>query len=75
MSSTEREHRKVVLSEGFPIHTDCIPVRSIEVVTFLNNEGAEEIGVRWQGSNNLVAELGMLEYAKLIIAEDRLDED
>jgi hypothetical protein len=70
MSDTED---KVVLSPGFPIDPDCIPVRSIEVVTFLNPDGKEEIGVRWQGSNNLVAELGMLEYAKLIITDERLD--
>jgi hypothetical protein len=67
----DKATEKIVLSEGFPIPDNSIPVRSIEVVVYLDENGDENAGVRWQGSNNLLVELGMLEYAKLIIAEER----
>lgn len=41
-------------------------VRAIEVVQVIDSTGKEAIACRWQssGSGNVVAELGMLEYAK-----------
>lgn len=66
------EQSQIVLSKGFPIPPACIPIRSIEVVMYLDERGAENVGVRWQGTNNIVAELGMLEYSKQIITEDRM---
>lgn len=42
----------------------AIPVRAIEVVQYLHPEGGMAHYVRWQGTGDIVAELGMLEYAK-----------
>lgn len=54
-----------------------IPLRALEVVQFLAPDGQEVVSARWQGSGNVVAELGMVEYAKaeLILARFHLAED
>lgn len=44
-----------------------IPVRVIEVVQFMNTAGQMENGVRWAGSRDVPAFLGMLEYGKFQI--------
>lgn len=62
---TENIEHTVQLEDG------CIPIRSIEIVQFLNPEGEEGIAVRWQGSSNIVVELGMLDYARIILTLER----
>jgi hypothetical protein len=54
-----------------------IPLRALEVVQFLAPDGQEVVSARWQGTGNVVAELGMVEYAKaeLILARFHLAED
>lgn len=54
-----------------------IVLRSIEVVQFLAPDGQEVVSARWQGPGNVVAELGMMEYAKqeLIMARFHIEED
>lgn len=42
----------------------CLALRSIEVMQFLDENGKVACYVRWQGTGDIVAELGMLEYAK-----------
>lgn len=63
--ATDKVETLAELPEG------CIPVRVMEVCQYLNPEGKEGIAVRWQGTPNIVTELGMLEYAKLVIIEER----
>lgn len=65
--ATEGDQLQIISS----IPDGCIPLRSIEIVQFLNPEGEETALVHWQGPANIVAELGMIEYAKFIIASER----
>lgn len=44
-----------------------IVIRAIEVVQYMTPEGNLANYVRWQGTGDIVAELGMLEYAKMQI--------
>jgi hypothetical protein len=67
-SSSEEVER---IEYSLPLAPECIPVRAVEIVVYLNEEGVEEIGCRWQGSKNPVLELGMVEYAKMMILAER----
>lgn len=68
LSSSEPLH---VIELTTPLSDGCIPLRSIEIIQFLNEEGQEGVAVRWQGTGNIVAELGMIEYAKQVLVDDR----
>lgn len=47
------------------------PTCAIEIVQFLDPDGAEKCAVRIQtsGRSNVLAQLGMLEYAKPVVLE------
>lgn len=58
------------IEHSLPIEDGCIPIKAVEVVVFLDENGDEGIGVRWQGTKNIVLELGMVEYAKKMIDDE-----
>jgi hypothetical protein len=65
----DTEHNEIIISTGHDLPDGSIPIRAIEIVMFLNPSGSESAALRYQGTPNIVAELGMVEYAKgLIIA-------
>lgn len=53
----------------------AILIRSIEIVQYMTPEGHLANYVRWQGTGDIVAELGMLEYAKFQVYTAREVED
>lgn len=55
----------------------CVVLRACEVVQVLMPDGNEVAFARWQGTPNVIAELGMVDYAKaeVIIARFALKED
>lgn len=55
----------VELEEG------AIVIRAIEIVQYMTADGNLANYVRWQGTGDIVAELGMLEYAKFQIYQTR----
>lgn len=52
----------------------AIPVKIIEVIKYVNPEGKMAHYVSWQGAGDVVEELGMLEFAKLTLYENKLDD-
>ena len=53
-----------VIDVTMPVPEGAIILRAMEIVQYLNADGQEVVAARWQGTGNVVAELGMLEYAK-----------
>ena len=54
------------------IPENAMVLRAFEVVLYLDPEsGLEVAAVRWQGAPNLIQELGMIEYAKRVITDER----
>lgn len=64
------EHKTVTISEGHELPEGSIPIRALELVLFLNGDGKESVAMRYQGSPNIIADLGMVEYAKGLIISD-----
>jgi hypothetical protein len=60
---------------ALPLPEGSIVLRAVEVVQFLHPDGTEGIACRWQGTGNVIAELGMCEYAKMELANVRWSED
>lgn len=74
------EHRPAD-PEGIKVAQELEPgslvIRAVEIVHYLHPSGEELVCARWQGDGNVVAEFGMIEYAKqeLALARFRLSED